>query len=56
MRARLDSVGLEEVIIHTTLGKPTGTEYIDDKGRRYAGRPGSWAALVSQMNLLYGRK
>ena len=39
MRKRLDSVGLFDVHVHTTHGKPSGTYYIDDRAVEFKG---SW--------------
>jgi hypothetical protein len=55
VRAMLDKEGLHQVRIHTTPGKPPGDEYIDNKARRYTGRPKSWEKLVDMMQTLYGR-
>lgn len=54
VRRMLDAEGLHEVRIHTTPGKPPGDEYIDNKGRRYLGRPNSWEKLLDVLTGLYG--
>lgn len=56
VRAMLDSKGLHEVRLHTTPGKPPGDEYIDNKGRRYLGRPKSWRVLIDIFHGLYGKE
>ena len=53
IRAMLDAEGLHTVRIHTTLGKPPGDEYIDNKARRYLGRPRSWERLTDLLVGLY---
>lgn len=56
VRAMLDAQGLHHIPIHTTPGKPSGDEYIDNKARRYLGRPKSWDILVDQLEGLYRKE
>lgn len=56
VRAMLDSQGLHHIPIHTTPGKPPGDEYIDNKGRRYLGRPKSWDILTEQLTALHRKE
>lgn len=55
IRSMLDAEGLHMVRIHTTTGKPSGVEYIDNKARRFTGRKKSWDVLVDLMQGLYGK-
>lgn len=55
IRSMLDAEGLHEVRLHTTLGKPSAVEYIDNKARRFTGRKKSWPVLVDLMQGLYGK-
>ncbi len=48
MRKILDDAGLEDVIIHTTHGKPTGTYYIDDRAVQYTG---SWGSVLKAIGV-----
>lgn len=54
VRNMLDAEGLHEVKIHTTLGKPSGDEYVDNKGRRLPPSKKAWKRLVETMEMLYG--
>lgn len=56
MRDMLDRAGLGFIGIHTTLGKPGAECYIDDKGVRYAGRPGSWAKVADTVLMRLGKE
>lgn len=56
IRKMLDEQGLHAVEIHDKPWKPPASEYIDNKGRRYSGRPGSWKALTKAMVGLYGKE
>lgn len=49
IRDVLDNMGLTYVDIWVGHGKPSGSVYIDDKGERYHGRPGSWRRLTSKV-------
>ena len=54
MRQMLDDAGLTYVRIWTLPGKASGDLYVDDKGVRYTGRPGSWKAVTEQVFALLG--
>lgn len=56
IRRLLDEQGLHTVRIWDKPWKPSADEYIDNKGRRYLGRPKSWDILADQMQALYGRE
>lgn len=47
MRAMLDDQSLHNVVIHTVIGKPTGTYYIDDRAIEFKG---SWAEVLSRVS------
>lgn len=49
IRSTLDSKGLTFVDIWRLMGKPSGSAYVDDKGYRYTGRPGSWKAMADKL-------
>lgn len=49
VRNKLDEAGLTFVDIWQLEGKPGGTVYVDDRGERYHGRPGSWRALTDKI-------
>lgn len=49
IRHTLDSKGMTFVDIWRLPGKPSGSAYVDDKGYRYTGRPGSWAAVTEKL-------
>lgn len=54
IRAALDAKGLTFVDIWDKPGKPSGSAYVDDKGYRYTGRPGSWRAMANTLILALG--
>jgi len=49
IREMLDDQGLYTVELWDKAWKPPGVVYVDDKAVRYAGRPGSWKALVPKL-------
>jgi hypothetical protein len=49
IRSTLDDAGLTFVEIWRLPGKPSGSAYVDDKGYRYTGRPGSWRAMADKL-------
>lgn len=49
MRALLDAHGLNFIDIHTTIGKPSGSVYIDDKAERYDGSKRGWPKVASRI-------
>lgn len=54
VRDKLDRAGLTFIRIWTGPGKPPGAVYIDDKGERYGGRPGSWRAMTEKVLMRLG--
>lgn len=54
IRQTLDNAGLTYVDIWDKPGKPSGSVYVDDKGERYGGRPGSWDKLAQKILLRLG--
>jgi hypothetical protein len=56
MRHMLDQHGLTFIDIWTKPGKPGGSVYVDDKGERYGGRPGSWRAVTEKILMRLGKE
>lgn len=56
MRAMLDNAGLTFINIWTKPGKPGGSAYIDDRGERYGGRPGSWDRVTDRVLMRLGKE
>jgi hypothetical protein len=56
IRDLLDRHGLGFIRIHTKLGKPGGSVYVDDKGERYGQRPGSWDKVTDKIMLRLGKE
>ena len=56
IRDMLDRAGLGFINVWTKLGKPGGSVYVDDKGERYGGRPGSWDKVTDKILLRIGRE
>lgn len=52
IREKLDEAGLTMVEIHTKPWKPSADVYIDNKAVRYAGRPHSWANLLTKLRAI----
>lgn len=56
IRDLLDTHGLGFIDIWTKDGKPGGSVYVDDKGERYGGRPGSWDKVTDKILLRLGKE
>lgn len=56
IRHMLDMSGLTYVQVWLKGGKPGGSVYVDDKGERYGGRPGSWDKVTDKILLRLGRE
>lgn len=56
IRDMLDRHGLGFIRIHTSLGKPGGSVYVDDKGERYGGRPKSWDRVTDRILMRLGKE
>lgn len=56
IRDMLDRAGLGFIHVHTKLGKPGGSVYVDDKAERYGGRPGSWDKVTEKILIRLGKE
>lgn len=54
IREMLDDQNLYSVELWDKCWKPGAFGYVDDKAIRYAGRPGSWKALLPKLILMAG--
>lgn len=54
VRDTLDRAGLTFIRIHSGVGKPGGSVYVDDKAERYHGCNGCWTRLTDKILLRLG--